>query len=122
MELQRASRDVRRKEGRVWGYMRCVTKDGRWSDGGAGLRLLQGGEGPLPAVQLWDFTGTSLVVQQVRLLTSTTGDITVSIHGWGTKIPRAAQAAVQLFTLLPPRAPGSRSHWTEQAPSVCWGP
>ena len=61
-------------------------------------------------------SGTSLVVQQVRLLTSTTGDITVSIHGWGTKIPRAAQAAVQLFTLLPPRAPGSRSHWTEQAP------
>ena len=57
VELQRASRDVRRKEGRVWGYMRWVTKDGRWSDGGAGLRLLQGGEGPLPAVQLWDFTG-----------------------------------------------------------------
>ena len=50
MELQRASRDVRRKEGRVWGY-RCVTKDGRWSDGGVSLKLLQGGEGPLPAAE-----------------------------------------------------------------------
>ena len=36
-------------------------------------------------------SGTSLVVQKVRLLTSTTGDITVSIHGWGTKIPHAGK-------------------------------
>ena len=67
---------------------------------------------------------TSLVVQWLRLLTSTTGDNIVSVRGWGTKIPCAAQpkkkkneAAVQLFMLLPSRAPGSRSHWTEQAPS-----
>lgn len=44
--------------------MGCVTKGGTWSDGGVGLRLLQGGEGPLPAaeaVQLWDFPGCPVV-------------------------------------------------------------
>lgn len=34
---------------------------------------------------------TSLVVQWLRLLTSTTGDNIISVRGWGTKIPRAAQ-------------------------------
>ena len=52
--------------------------------------------GRVPSQQQKQFSsGTSLVVQWLRLLTSTSGDNTVSIPHWGTKIPRAAQQQQQ---------------------------